>query len=223
MSDFAVARRRMVDCQVRPSDVTDLRIIDAMLEVPREYFVPKSLQSLSYLDQDLNVSESGLPPRVLLKPALLARMLQAAAVTENDNVLVVGCASGYAAAVTGKLARNVVATEAVPELVVWGNEALSQAGATNVTLKQALSEAGDPANAPFDVILLQGASQVSLAALQQQLRLAGRLVWVDATATGLADRAVLLTRSEADFGSRVLFDATAPVLPGLERRAAFVF
>lgn len=223
MSDFAVARRRMVDCQVRPSDVTDLRIIDAMLEVPREYFVPKSLQSLSYLDQDLNVSESGLPPRVLLKPALLARMLQAVAVTENDNVLVVGCASGYAAAVIGKLARNVVATEAVPELVVWGNEALSQAGATNVTLKQALSEAGDPANAPFDVILLQGASQVSLAALQQQLRLAGRLVWVDATATGLADRAVLLTRSEADFGSRVLFDATAPVLPGLERRAAFVF
>ncbi len=223
MSDFAVARRRMVDCQVRPSDVTDLRIIDAMLEVPREYFVPKSLQSLSYLDQDLNVSESGLPPRVLLKPALLARMLQAAAVTENDNVLVVGCASGYAAAVIGKLASNVVATEAVPELVVWGNEALSQAGATNVTLKQALSEAGDPANAPFDVILLQGASQVSLAALQQQLRLAGRLVWVDATATGLADRAVLLTRSEADFGSRVLFNATAPVLPGLERRAAFVF
>jgi len=213
----------MVDCQVRPSDVTDLRIIDAMLEVPREYFVPKSLQSLSYLDQDLNVSESGLPPRVLLKPALLARMLQAAAVTENDKVLVVGCASGYAAAVIGKLARNVVATEAVPELVVWGNEALSQAGATNVTLKQALSEAGDPANAPFDVILLQGASQVSLAALQQQLRLAGCLVWVDATATGLADRAVLLTRSEADFGSRVLFDATAPVLPGLERRAAFVF
>ena len=219
MSDFAVARRRMVDCQVRPSDVTDLRIIDAMLEVPRELFVPKSLQALAYLDQDLNVSEPGTPPRVLLRPALLARMLQAAAITETENVLVAGCATGYAAAVAGKLARWVVCTEAAPALIAQGKEALS--GATNVTLKQAPAQAGDPASEPFDVILLQGAAQVPLEALQQQLCLGGRMVWIDAT--GVTDRAALMTRSEADFGSRILFDATAPVLPGLERRAAFAF
>ncbi len=221
MSDFAVARRRMVDCQVRPSDVTDLRIIDAMLEVPRELFTPKTLQKLAYLDQDLNVCESGIAPRVLLRPALLARMLQAAAVTENDNVLIVGCASGYAAAVIGKLARSVVATEADPALAAHGKVVLSQSGATNVTMKQAPAEAGDPAGVPFDVILVHGAAQVPLTALQQQLRLGGRMVWVDAS--GNTERAMLLTRSEADFGSRVLFDATAPVLPGLARQPAFVF
>lgn len=221
MSDFAVARRRMVDCQVRPSDVTDLRIIDAMLDVPRELFVPKTLQALAYLDQDLVVSDQGSVRRVLLRPALLARMLQAAAITENDNVLVVGCTSGYAAAVAGKLARSVVATEVAPALVAQGKAALSEAGATNVALEQAPAEAGVPASAPFDVILVQGASQISLTALQKQLCLGGRMAWIDAT--GVTDRAALMTRSEADFGSRVLFDATAPVLPGLERRPAFVF
>src|SRR5581483_1840407 len=111
MTDFSTARQKMVDCQVRPSDVTDLRIIDAMLEVPREAFVPENRRAMAYLDLDLDVSETGSTKRYLIKPAVLARMLQAAEIKETDNVLVVGCAAGYAAAVVSKFAARVTATE----------------------------------------------------------------------------------------------------------------
>lgn len=221
MSDFTVARRRMVDCQVRPSDVTDLRIIDAMLDVPREAFVPEHLKLLTYLDQDLNVSPAGASSRSLIRPGLLARLLQAAAITAADKVLVVGCASGYPAAVAARLAAVVVATEPVPALVASAQSALSALRIGNATVKQAVARDGAPADAPFDVILIHGASQVGLDSLRAQLAIGGRMVGIS-TLSG-TDRAVLVTRSAADFGDRVLFDATAPVLSGLERPAAFVF
>ena len=94
MSDFSTARRKMVDGQVRPADVTDIRIIEAMLNVPREAFVPEQRRALAYLDLDLDVSETGAAKRYLIKPAVIAKMLQAAEIGEGDNVLVVGCASG---------------------------------------------------------------------------------------------------------------------------------
>src|SRR3954453_21661856 len=111
MSGFSTARQKMVDGQVRPSDVTDTRILDAMLAVPRELFVPESRRALTYLDLDLDVSESGGAKRFLIKPAVLAKMLQAAQIAETDRVLVVGCASGYAPAVISRFARQVIATE----------------------------------------------------------------------------------------------------------------
>ena len=92
MSGFSAARQKMVDGQVRPSDVTDIRIIDAMLEVPREAFVPQSQQAMAYLDLDLDVSEGGAKKRFLIKPAVIAKMLQAAELKASDNVLVAGCA-----------------------------------------------------------------------------------------------------------------------------------
>src|SRR6266581_3546352 len=102
MSGFATARQKMVDGQVRPSDVTDIRIIDAMLAVPRETFVPENKRALAYLDLDLDVGEGGSGSGFLIKPAVLAKMLQAADIKETDHILVVGCATGYAAAVIGK-------------------------------------------------------------------------------------------------------------------------
>src|ERR1700733_8268751 len=115
MSGFATARQNMVDCQVRPSDVTDNRIIDAMLEVPREAFVPQNQRPLAYLDLDLDVGEAGAK-RFLIKPAVTARMLQAAEIKATDKVLVAGCATGYAAAVIAKFAGEVTATESDPAL-----------------------------------------------------------------------------------------------------------
>lgn len=221
MSDFTLARRRMVDCQVRPSDVTDLRIIEAMVEVPRETFVPSRLKPLAYLDQDLDVSPAAAPPRFLLRPGLLARLLQAAGAAAADKVLVVGCASGYPAAIAARLAATVVATEAIPALVETAQNALAALGFGNVMVKQAAARDGAPAEAPFDVILIHGASQVGLESLREQLAVGGRMVGIS-TMSG-TDRAVLVTRSASDFGDRVLFDAAAPVLPGLERPAAFVF
>jgi protein-L-isoaspartate(D-aspartate) O-methyltransferase len=193
MSGFSTARQKMVDGQVRPSDVTDIRIIDAMLAVPRENFVPGNKRALAYLDLDLDVAEAGSAGRFLIKPAVLAKMLQAAEIKSTDHVLVVGCGSGYAAAVIAKFAGKVTSAATV----------------------------GDPANAPFDVIVLNGATEIVPETLYGQLRDGGRLVGVFAMSQPA--RATIVTRSHGDFGNRTLFDAAAPVLPGMERLPAFVF
>src|SRR5258705_7672344 len=134
MSDFSTARQKMVDGQVRPSDVTDLRISDAMLAVPREAFVPESQRALAYLDLDLDVGEGASAKRFLIKPAVTAKMLQAADIKDSDNVLVVGCASGYTAAVVAKLAALVTATERDPELAARARDILGQLGFGNATV-----------------------------------------------------------------------------------------
>ena len=117
MSEYSAARQKMVDGQVRPSDVTDIRILDAMLAVPREDFVPASHRAIAYLDIDLDISAPGGAKRFLIKPVVLARMLQAAEVKATDNVLVVGCATGYSAAIVAKIAGRVTATEEDPSLI----------------------------------------------------------------------------------------------------------
>jgi protein-L-isoaspartate(D-aspartate) O-methyltransferase len=194
MSGFSTARQKMVDGQVRPSDVTDIRILDAMLAVPREAFVPANKRALAYLDLDLDVSEDGSAGQFLIQPAVLAKMLQAAEIKETDHVLVVGGATGYAAAVIAKFAGQVHSTA---------------------------SADGDEASAPYDVIVLNGATEIVPQKLYGQLRDGGRLVGVFAMSQ--PQRATIVTRSHGDFGNRALFDATAPVLAGMERLPAFVF
>jgi protein-L-isoaspartate(D-aspartate) O-methyltransferase len=221
MSDFSTARQKMVDGQVRPSDVTDQRLLDAMLAVPREAFVPESQRALAYLDLDLDVSEAGAAKRFLIKPVVIAKMLQAAEIAETDNVLVVGCASGYAAAVVAKLGSRVTATEGDGALAAKARDVLAKLGFGNVTLKTAAAADGDEANAPYDVIVLAGATEIVPERLYRQLRDGGRLVGVFGMSR--PPRAIIVTHSYADFGDRALFDATAPVLPGLERPPAFVF
>jgi protein-L-isoaspartate(D-aspartate) O-methyltransferase len=218
-SDFSTARRNMVDCQVRPSDVTDIRIIDAMLAVPREAFVPEPQRAMAYLDLDLEVSAA--PKGFLIKPAVLAKMLQAAEITDTDNVLVVGCATGYSAAVVAKLAAQVTATEGDPDLAAKARNVLAQAGCANVTVRAAAAAEGEPADAPYDVIVLDGATEITPDRVYRQLKHGGRLVGVFATTQ--PPRAAIVTRSHDEFGHRALFDATAPVLRGLERVPAFVF
>ncbi|WP_187435718.1 protein-L-isoaspartate O-methyltransferase family protein [Bradyrhizobium hipponense] len=220
MSGFSTARLKMVDGQVRTSDVTDRRILDAMIAVPREAFVPAGRQALAYLDLDLDVSE-GAAKRFLIKPALTGKLLQAAEIGEGDNVLVVGCATGYLAALTGKLARQVTATECDSALAAKAKDAVAALGLANVTCKAAACADGDAAAAPYDVIVLNGATEVTPEGLFGQLKEGGRLVGVSAESK--PPRAVIVTRSHGEFGYRALFDAAAPVLPGLERAASFVF
>ena len=221
MSGFSTARQRMVDGQVRPSDVTDLGIIDAMLAVPREAFVPENQREMAYLDLDLDVSDGGSGKRVLIKPVVTAKMLQAAEIGSTDNVLVAGCATGYTAALVAHLAGKVTATETDSQRAAKAGAILAQLGLANVTFLAADAAAGDPAHAPYDVIVLDGATEITPDRLYQQLREGGRLVGV--FAAGKPPRAMIVTRSHAEFGHRALFDATVPVLPGLERLPAFVF
>jgi protein-L-isoaspartate(D-aspartate) O-methyltransferase len=221
MSGFATARQKMVDGQVRTNDVTDHRILDAMQALPREEFVPESKRALAYLDRDLDVSAAGTK-RFLIKPMLTAKLLQAAEIANTDSVLIVGCATGYAAALAAKLAGRVTATESDPDLVAIGTDILNRLGlGGHVTLRAAEAAIGAPADAPYDVIMLNGATGIIPEQLYGQLKDGGRLVGVFAMIR--PSRAMIVTHSNNDFGNRALFDAAAPVLPGLEQHPAFVF
>ena len=221
MPVFSTARQKMVDSQVRTNDVTDHRIIDAMIAVPREAFVPDELRAIAYLDRDLDVGGSGEGPRYLLAPQLTGKLLQAAEITAVDNVLIVGCATGYLAALAAPLGAKVAATESDAALVARAQGILAELGLGSVTVKAAGSAEGDPAGAPFDVIILNGATEIAPESLFGQLAEGGRLLGVFAKTHPA--RAMIVTRSHGDFGNRVLFDAAAPVLPGLERVPEFVF
>lgn len=216
-SDFVTARQKMVDGQVRTSDVTDQRVIDAMLAVPREAFVPGDKTAMAYLDLDLEVGDN----RFLLKPVVAARLLQAAEVRHTDTVLVVGCASGYTAALAARLAQQVHATDPDAGLVARAKASLDKLGITNASASVAAPAEGDSAHAPYDVIVLEGATEVVPESLYRQLKEGGRLVGV--FATGNVQRATLVTHSHDDFGSRILFDASARLLPGMQRTPEFVF
>lgn len=223
MIDFARARRMMVDGQVRPNDVTDLRIIAAMLELPRERFLPAPKMALAYLDLDIPILEGpdGRPRRRMLKPMLLAKMIQAAGIREDDSVLDVGCATGYSCAVISSLARAVVALEEDTTLALAAKENLYALGITTVSVETGPLIAGYPARAPYDVILLEGATEIEPQTLFPQLREGGRLVCVRGGATG--GKAVLYRRAGDDVSGWPVFDATASVLPGFTAAPAFVF
>lgn len=220
MIDFAEMRRAMVDAQVRANDVTDLRIVAAMLETPRERFVPASLRNFAYIDDDLLVKE-GAPPRYLMEPMVLAKLLQAADVGPADLVLDVGAATGYSTAVLARLAGQVVALEQDAELAAQGSSVLVDLGLLNAAFVQGPMAAGWTGEAPYDVILLNGAVEVRPDALLSQLKPQGRLLAV--VGLGRAGRATVFTRTSGGIGSRVVFDAAVPVLPGFEAKPTFVF
>jgi protein-L-isoaspartate(D-aspartate) O-methyltransferase len=223
MTDFAAARRMMVDGQVRTSDVTDLRIVAAMLELPRERFVPEGKADLAYLDFDIAVKEAsaGEPARRLLKPMVLAKMVQAAEVEASDHVLDVGCATGYSSALLSRLARSVVALEEDEALARLARENLKAVGAANVTIVTGPLTEGWPAAAPYDVIFVNGATEIVPQELARRLKAGGRLVVVLGRAP--ASQAMLYRCVGGDISGWPIFDAAAPVLPGFAAPPAFVF
>ena len=221
MIDFAAARRTMVDCQVRTADVTDPRLIGAMLDVPRERFFPEDKVSFAYLDTDVAVTEAGLPVRRLLKPMVLAKLIQAAGVEATDRVLDVGCATGYSTALLAQLAGSVVGLEEDAALARQAAAALAQSGAANAKIVTGLLSRGCPEEGPYDLILLQGSSEVVPAALLRQLKSGGRLACV--LGRGGSAKAMLYRQVDGDCSGRAVFDAAAAPLPGFAKPAEFVF
>jgi len=222
MIDFAAARRMMVDGQVRTADVTDPRLIAAMLELPREQFVPEDKTSFAYLDFDMPMEGSaGRAPRRLLKPMVLAKLLQAADIGPNDHVLDVGCASGYSTAILSRLAGSVIGLDEDEMLVRQGREALSTAAVKNAKIVTGPLAAGWAPGAPYDLIVLEGATEVIPSALLSQLKNGGRMVCV--MGRGPSGKAMFYRQIDDDFSGRPVFDAAAPVLPGFSQPPAFVF
>jgi protein-L-isoaspartate(D-aspartate) O-methyltransferase len=219
MFDTATARRMMVDGQVRTADVTNLDLIAAMLAVPRELFVPLSLTGQAYFDSDIPLGAG----RALLKPMVLAKLIQGAQASATDHVLDVGCGTGYSSAVLSHLVGSVVALEEDATLARRAAQEVLSAGlgAANVTVAIGPLTAGWPAAAPYDLILLDGATEIAPEVLGRQLKPEGRMACVLGRAqTG---KAMIYRMIEGHLVGRPIFDAAAPVLPGFAATPVFVF
>lgn len=217
MTDFESARRAMVDCQVRPSDVTRYAIIDAMLAVPRERFVPKALRDVAYADAEVPLGDG----RALLAPRTIAKMLEAASVGSEDLVLDLAPGLGYSSALLGRLAAAVVAVEPDAAMAAHAAETAAALEIDNVIVTHGEPADGDPAHGPFDVIFINGAVERIPETLADQLKAGGRLVAIHADrATGQCRVSV---RAGETLSHRAVFDAGAPLLAGFEVPRAFVF
>ena len=216
MFDAAKARRLMVEGQIRTADVTDTDLLDAMLTLPREQFVPPSLAPLAYFDGDIAIGKG----RALLKPMVLAKLIQAAQVRSDDRVLDIGCGTGYSAAVLARLAGSVVALEADPELARQAKEALAAVRARVEVVTGSLP-AGWPAGGPYDLIFLDGAAEIIPDVLVPQLKAEGRLVGVHGRSP--AAKGMIYRVIEGRFVGRPIFDAAARLLPGFVASPQFVF
>lgn len=217
MTDFEAARTKMVDNQIRTTDVTAHSVLEAFLTVPREAFVSDQMKPLAYIDEDLQIA----PGRYIMEPSPLAKLLQLAGITSNDIVLEIGCGTGYAAALLSTLAGSVVAIESDEALAARATATLSELGYDNVAVVTGDLEAGYPAEAPYDVIFVNGAVEVVPETLIDQLREGGKLVAV--VGYGNAARATVYTKSAGANSKAAYFNAAVKPLPGFRRAAEFVF
>lgn len=218
MTDFSAARRNMVDCQIRTDRVTNPALLAALSDIPRERFVDAPNKSLAYLDEDLPIGGG----RYLTEPRVFARMVQELQVGPGDVVLDVGCGCGYASAVLARLASTVVALESDAELAGRATRVLAELGVDNVVVVEGPAREGYPSQAPYDVILINGAVPEIPDGLCDQLAEGGRLCAVVRAGDG-PGCAVIACRRGTVISRRTVFDANAPALPGFERAAGFVF
>ena len=218
MPDYAAARLNMVESQVRPNKVTDLRVLGALLDVPREIFLPERLQGVAYVDEDIPIA----PGRYLMEPMVFARLLQAAQIKASDSVLEIGGGPGYGAAVIAQLASRVVTLENDRTLAQTAESALRRLGARNVKVATGALVNGYPADAPYDVIVFAGAVERVPEQVSAQLAEGGRLLAVVAP-PGEPGRATFVTRLGGALSRRIIFDAGTPVLPGLQVEPGFAF
>lgn len=215
MTDFAARRTMMVDTQIRPSDVTKFPIIEAMLNVPREEFVPADKTEAAYVGENVGLGGG----RVVLEPRSLAKMLDALDIQGDELVLDLGCGLGYSAAVIARMAEAVVAVEEDQTLAEEAQAALARVGADNVVLHTGALAEGAAEHGPYDVIMLEGAAEHVPAAILDQLKEGGRIGCLKAE--GALGVAQVGYKIDGEVTWRYAFNAGAPVLPGFERHRAF--
>jgi len=215
MSDFASQRTTMVDTQVRPSDVTSFPIIEAMLHVPREAFVPDAQRGAAYAGEALPLA----PGRVIADPRVLAKMLEELDVGPDDLVLDIGAGLGYSSAVIARMAQAVVALEDDEARSADAAAALAALGADNVAVTTGALTEGAAQHGPYDAIILQGAVEDLPKAIADQLKDGGKIVAIFNEGTLGVCRLGLKSGDQISW--RRAFDATAPVLPGFSSQPEF--
>ena len=220
MTDFSVLRQRMVDNQIRTSEVTDREVLDAFLSVPRELFVDPAERPFAYAERELKMSAAA-PDRRMIDPVRLARLVHSLPRGPGVKAMVVGCGSGYSAAILARLAGSVVVVEQDKVLADLARTNLAAAGAANVTIVEAKLVDGCLEAGPYRAILMDGAVEYVPDALLSQLAPSGVLATIERD--GSVSRAMLYERVGQDTTKWPLFDAWATLLPGFERRREFVF
>lgn len=206
MSDYFTRRETMVDTQVRPSDVTKFPIIEAMLAVPREQFVPAAKREAAYMGENIDLGGG----RVLLEARTLAKLLDAVDIQPDESVLDIGCAYGYSSAVIARMAGSVVAVEEDAEMA---------AAAQAVAAKVVAGPLASGAAGSFDVVILQGGVEEIPAAIEAQVRDGGRIIAV--FMQGALGTARIGFKADGQINWRHAFNATAPVLPGFAKARVF--
>lgn len=201
--DFDKARFNMVEQQIRPWDVLDFDVLDALMEIPREAFVGADLQGLAYADVELPLPNGAK----MLEPKVVARLAQGLKLAKTDTVLEIGTGSGYAAALLAKLAGQVVTVDSDPVQQAQAKHILSGLGFENIIYARhdGLTQASE--QAPFDAIYVGGAVREIPETLKQQLKNGGRMVVMQGNDT--LQRAWLITRDGDALNEKVLFDTCA--------------
>ncbi len=215
MSEFATRRVMMVDTQVRPSDVTKFPIIDAMLTVPRETFVPADRREAAYMGENLPL----VPGRVVFEARTMAKLLDALDIQPRELVLDLGCGLGYSAAVIARLAETVVAVEEDETLAAEAQRLLSEESVDNAVVVNGPLAAGAAKSAPYDVITIQGGVEQVPEAILAQLKDGGRIgaIFMD----GAVGTARVGYKSGDTVTWRSVFNAAAPVLGGFRTARGF--
>jgi protein-L-isoaspartate(D-aspartate) O-methyltransferase len=217
MTDFTAARTAMVDCQVRPSDVTKYPIIDALLATPREAYVPDALREVAYVGEHVNLGNG----RVVLEARTFAKMLDAVNVQKNEAVLDLGCGMGYSTAILARMADAVIAIEDNGTLAAAASEALTANDVDNAFVVNAPLTEGAAKHGPFDVLIIEGAVESIPDALLAQVKTGGRIAAI--FADGPIGQCRIGIKSETGTSWRYAFDATAPILAGFEKTVEFQF
>jgi protein-L-isoaspartate(D-aspartate) O-methyltransferase len=222
-TDYSEQRVKMVDGQIRTTDVTKLALLDAMLTVPREAFVSANRRSLAYIDEDLLIAapDGDRGARYLMEPSPFAKLVQLADVKPSDFVLDVGCGTGYCSAVLSRLASSVIALESDPSLAEFATDALAELGYDNAVVVQGPLREGYASEAPYDVIFVGGSVEEVPQAFFDQLKEGGRLVVV--VGQGNAGVARLYLKTAGEVSGRSAFNAAIKPLPGFERVRTFEF
>ncbi len=218
MIDYAAARLNMIEGQLRTNGVTDPALLEALLAVPRERFVPEALRGVAYVDDDVPLGNG----RYLMQPLVLARLIMLAEVGVGARVLSVGAGPGYDAAVVARLALSVVALESDPTLAATARRLLAELGQSNVGVVEGPLAQGHAAGAPYDAILFGGAIGQVPDAIARQLGKSGRIAAVVRT-EGRVPQVTVMTRVGETLSRRPVFDAGTPALPGFASEPAFVF
>lgn len=215
MTDFSARRTMMVDTQVRPSDVTKFPIIEAMLSVKREDFVPSAKREAAYMGENLSLSSG----RVLLEPRTLAKMLDVLDIGQDELVLDIGTGLGYSSAVIAHMAQAVVALEEDADMAREAEEGLMSAGMDNVVVHTGALNEGAAEHGPYDVILIQGGVSHVPDTILAQLKDGGRMagVFID----GALGEVRVGYKLDGRVNWRKNFNAGAPVLEGFEAHDAF--